>query len=80
MDASAIHARRLNAEEVISPKFDGNCKFPVEMEKYNFLEEIRFLRTSTLIRDNPETRRSSRRPSWISRRVSTINKTRLAAR
>ena len=44
MDASEIHARRLNAKEVISAKICENCVFPV----------AQVLRTSTLIEDNPE--------------------------
>ena len=42
MDASVIHARRLNAKEVLTPK---NCEqfiLPIADGTANFFEEIRF--------------------------------------
>ena len=42
MDASEIHARRLNANEVITHKIGEQCVFPVADGIESFLEEIRF--------------------------------------
>ena len=47
MDASEIYSKRLNAKEVIVPKEKG------KLDESNFLEEIKTLKTSTLIRDRP---------------------------
>ena len=45
MDASELHARRLNAKEVLTPRRSGKFIFPVAGQR---------LRTSTLTRDRPE--------------------------
>ena len=54
MDASEIHAWRLNAKEVISPKFGEHFVFPIADGKVKLSQGDRVLRTSTLIRDHPE--------------------------
>ena len=53
MDASQLHARRLSAKEVIFPEEKENLFFQSQMDESNFLEEIKNLRTSTLIRHRP---------------------------
>ena len=45
MDASEIHARRLNAKEMLTPLQNEKCVFPVADGT---------VKTSTLIRDRPE--------------------------
>ena len=42
MDASEIHARRLNAKEVLTPKTMKMSYSRSQMEQSNYLEEIRF--------------------------------------
>ena len=54
MDASELHARRLNAKEVLTPQRSGNFFFPVADGKVNIFGRDKRLRTSTLIRDRPE--------------------------
>ena len=53
MDASELHARRLNAKEVLTPQRSGNFIFPVTDGTVRILGEQR-LRTSTLTQDRPE--------------------------
>ena len=53
MDASEIYAKRLNAKEVIFPKEKGELFFQSQMDESKPLEEIRELRTSTLVRHRP---------------------------
>ena len=54
MDASEIHARRLNAKEVLPPMRGENFIFPVADATVNISGGHLGLRTSTLIRDNPD--------------------------
>ena len=54
MDASEIHARRLNAKEVLTPQRSGNFIFPVAGGTVKIFERGQRLRTSTLNRDRPE--------------------------
>ena len=54
MDASEIHARRLNAKEVLTPMKGENFIFPVADRTDKISGEDRRLRTSTLIRERPE--------------------------
>ena len=53
MDASELHARRLNAKEVLTPMKGDNFVFPVEDGTDKTLGGDRRLRPSTLIRDRP---------------------------
>ena len=53
MDASELHARRLNAKEVLTPQRSGNFIFPVTDGTVRIFGEQR-LRTSTLTQDRPE--------------------------
>ena len=41
MDASELHARRLNAKEVLTPMKGDNLYFQSRMEQSKFLEKIR---------------------------------------
>ena len=54
MDASEIHARRLNAKEVLKPMKGDNFIFPVADGTVKTPGRDRRLRPSTLIRDRPE--------------------------
>ena len=54
MDASELHARRLNAKEVLTPQRSGNFIFPVADGTVKIFGCERLLRTSTLTRDPPE--------------------------
>ena len=54
MDASELHARRLNAKEVLSPQRSGNFIFPVADGTVKILGGGQRLRTSTLTRDRLE--------------------------
>ena len=54
MDASELHARRLNAKEVLTPMKADNLGFPVADGTVKTLEGDRRLRPSTVIRDHPE--------------------------
>ena len=54
MDASELHARRLNAKEVLTPQRSGNFIFPVADGTVKTAGGDRSLRTPTLIRDRPE--------------------------
>ena len=56
MDASELHARRLNAKEVLTPQRSGNFIFPFADGKIKIFGRDKRLRTSTLIRDRPERR------------------------
>ena len=42
MDASEVHAKRLNAKEVLTPMSGEKFIFPIADGTVNFLEEIRF--------------------------------------
>ena len=53
MDASELHARRLNAKEVIFPKENGKFIFPIADGRIQPIGGHQDLRTSTLIRDHP---------------------------
>ena len=53
MDASEIHAQRLDAKEVILPKSGDNCKFPVADGTVQPYGGDQGLRTSTLLRNQP---------------------------
>ena len=54
MDASELHARRLNAKEVLTPQRSGNFIFSVADGTVNIFGREQRLRTSTLTRDRPE--------------------------
>ena len=54
MDASELHARRLNAKEVLTPMKRDNLKFLVADGTVKTPGRDRRLRPSTLIRDHPE--------------------------
>ena len=54
MDASELHARRLNAKEVLTPQRSGNFIFPVADGTVKVFGRQQRLRTSTLDRDRPE--------------------------
>ena len=54
MDASELHARRLNAKEVLTPQRSGNFIFPVADGTVKLSGGDERLRTSTLTRKRPE--------------------------
>ena len=54
MDASELHARKLNAKEVLTPQRSGNFIFQFADGTATFSGKDRRLRPSTLIRDHPE--------------------------
>ena len=54
MDASELHARRLNAKEVLAPQRSGNFKIPVADGTVRIFGREQRLRTSILTRDCPE--------------------------
>ena len=54
MDASELHARRLNAKEVSTPMKGEKLILPVADGTVKISGEDQDLRTSTLIRDNPD--------------------------
>ena len=54
MDASEIHARRLNAKEVLTPMNGDNFIFPVADGTVKTPGGDQRLRPSTLIRDRPQ--------------------------
>ena len=54
MDAPEIHAKRLNAKEVITPNIVDECVFPVADQTVKLSGGDQVLRTSTLIRDHSE--------------------------
>ena len=54
MDASELHARRLNAKEVLTPQRSGNFIFPVADGTDKIFGEEQPLRTSTSTRERPE--------------------------
>ena len=54
MDASELHARRLNAKEVLTPMKGDNFRSPVADGTVTTLGGDRSFRPSTLIRDHPE--------------------------
>ena len=55
MDASELHARRLNAKEVLTPMKGEKFIFPVADGTVKISGGDQDLRTSTLIRDSPDT-------------------------
>ena len=71
MDASEIYSKRLNAKEVIFPKESGKFMFPAADGRITLSGGDQELRTSTLIREQSNLRRKSRRFSWRIRRVSS---------
>ena len=54
MDASELHARRLNANEVLASLRSGNFIFPVTDGTVKIFGREQRLRTSTLTRERPE--------------------------
>ena len=54
MDASELHARRLNGKEVLTPQRSGNFIFPVADGTIEIYGREQRLRTSTLTRERPE--------------------------
>ena len=54
MDASEIHARRLNAKEVLTPQHGEKKTFPNADGTVKHSGRDRVLKTSTLIWDNPD--------------------------
>ena len=54
MDASELHARRLNANEVLTPMTGETFIFPVADGTVKIFGEDQDLRTSILIRQNPD--------------------------
>ena len=54
MDASELHARRLNAKEVLTPQRSGNFIFPVADGTVKIFGSGQRLRTSTLTQERPE--------------------------
>ena len=54
MDASELHARRLNAKEVLTPMKGEKFVFPVANGTVKISGEDQDLRTPTLIRDSPD--------------------------
>ena len=63
--------KRLNAKEVIFPKEKGEFIFPAADGRIKRSGGDQELRTPTLIREQPNSRRRSRRFSWRIRRVSS---------
>ena len=55
MDASELHARRLNAKEVLTPQRSGNFIVPVADGTVKIFGRGQRLRTSTLIPGSSET-------------------------
>ena len=55
-DASELHARRLNAKEVLTPQRSGNFIFPVADGTVKIFGRQQRQRTSTFKRDRPERR------------------------
>ena len=54
LDASEVHARRLDAKEVITPKGTESLLFKIADLEAELLGGDLVLRTSTLIREQPE--------------------------
>ena len=54
MDASELHARRLNAKEVLTPMKGEKFIFPVSDGTVKISGRDQNLRTSTIIRDCPD--------------------------
>ena len=54
MDASEVHARRLNAKEVLTPQRNGDFMFPVTDGTVKAFGGDQRLRTPTLTGDRPE--------------------------
>ena len=60
MDASELHARRLNAKEVLTPVKGDNLKFPVADGAVKTSGGDQRLRTSTFHPGQPRQRRRTR--------------------
>ena len=69
MDASELHARRLNTEEVLTPQRSGNFIFPAADGTVNIFGREQRLRTSTLKPGSSGTRRRTRNSSRKFRRM-----------
>ena len=70
MDASEIHARRLNVKEVLTPMKGENVIFPIADGTVKLSGGDQVLRTSTLLNPrSPRPRRRTRKPSRRIRRV-----------
>ena len=54
MDASEVHARRLNAKEVLTPMNGENFTVPIEDGTVKLAGGDQVLRTSTLILESPD--------------------------
>ena len=54
VDASELHARRLNAKDVLTPQRSGDFVFPVADGTVKIIGREQRLRTATLTRDRPE--------------------------
>ena len=54
MDASEIHAKRLNAKKVLTPQRNGDFIFPVTDGTVKAFGGEQRLRTSTLTRERPQ--------------------------
>ena len=74
IDASEVHNVELNAKEMISPNLVTVPKTADGQLKLFGGDQV--LRTPTLTRYHQSSRRSSRRPSWRIRRVSTNHQSR----
>ena len=69
MDVSGLHARRLNAKEVLTPMKGENFKCPIADGSVKTSGGDQYLRTSTLIRDRPEPGEEQRSSSMKIRRI-----------
>ena len=73
MDASEIHAKILNAKEVILPKSGDNCKFRVALgtaqpcggDRENFLDESKLSPPTTFFQDSYPDAGEARDDFWI---------------
>ena len=54
LEASEVHARRLDAKEIITPKKCEHFIFPIADGKVKLSGRDQVLRTSTLVRDRPD--------------------------
>ena len=79
MDTSKIYSKRLDAKEVIFPKEKGEFIFPIADGRITLSGRDQELRTSSLMRGAPNSRRKSKRFCWIIRRVSTSTTSRLTS-
>ena len=53
VDASEVHSRRLNTEEVLTPKKRAEFVFLSQMDQSSWPEETKVFRTSTSIQEHP---------------------------